>query len=172
MSTWLGKAADLILSNKGTRLPINIFCIAAGVSLASMMFLTAADVTLRYVFNRPIFGAYDITQSLMVVFVSGGLAYCAIKKGHVAVDLVVSRLPQRAQVIIDSITGLLSIGIFSLIAWKTFELMQFMFGLKITSVVLLIPVFPFVGVVGLGAILLIIALLAELLNSLSKAVSK
>lgn len=71
--------------------------------LALMMFLTGTDVTLRYIFNRPIAGAYELTELMMVILVFWGLSYTQLEKGHVAIELVFSRLPKTAQAIVDII---------------------------------------------------------------------
>ena len=53
----------------------------AGIAvLAAMMTLTAADVCLRYLFNRPIMGAYELNEFMMAVFVGFSFAYTAIHK--------------------------------------------------------------------------------------------
>ena len=140
--------------------------------LAMMMLLTAGDVTLRYVFNRPIIGSYDLTEYMMAIVVSFGLAYCAFLKGHVRVDLIVSHLPQRLQAAIDSITGLFGFILFSIITWQSFVYMKLLFGSGMESTVLLIPRFPFAGLVCLGSAFLTIVLLANFLEFLSQAVRK
>ncbi|MEW6669584.1 MAG: TRAP transporter small permease [Thermodesulfobacteriota bacterium] len=166
----IGKAIDclnMVLRPAGTVL----HSIGVGV-LALMMFLTAADVILRYLFNRPIVGAFDLTEYMMTILISFGLAYCAMMKGHVTVDLIVSRLPQRVQAVIDCVTGLLSLGLFSLISWQCFVNVKLLYASGVTSTVLLIPVFPFVGVIGIGSAMLTLILLTDFLESLSRAVKK
>ena len=167
---WLSKAADLL--NRVVR-PASGALHSVGISvLGLMMLLTAADVTLRYVFDRPIMGSFDLSEYMMAIVVAFGLAYCAVMKGHVKVELVVSRLPQRAQAIIDTITGLLGLGLFSLITWQCFMHMKLLFASGLTSTVLLIPVFPFVAMVGLGSALLTLVLLTDFLDFLSQAVKR
>lgn len=165
---WLSRAADSL--NRVVR-PLGGALHSVGIGvLVVMMFLTASDVTLRYVFNRPIAGAFDLTEYMMAIVVAFGLAYCAVKKGHVKVDLVVSRLPQRAQAIIDSITGFLSLGLFSLITWQCCLHIKVQFAEGVSSTVLHIPAFPFVAVVALGSALLTLVLLTDFLDFLSQAV--
>ncbi len=167
---WLSKAVDWlnrIIRPAGTVL----HSVGSGV-LALMMLLTAGDVILRYVFNRPIVGAFDLTEYMMAIMVSFGLAYCALMKGHVSVGLVVSRFPQRVQAIIDMITSLLSLGMFTLITWQCFVNVKLQFASGFTSTVLLIPVFPFAAMVGLGSTMLTLVLLIDFLDSLSRAVRK
>lgn len=167
---WLGKAADLL--NKVVR-PVSGVLHGIGVAvLVVIMFLTAADVIGRYVFNRPILGAVELIEFMMAIVVAFCIAYCAVMKGHVRVELVVERLPQRAQAIIDSITSLLGFGLFSLIAWRSFVHLNVVFDSKATSLVLLIPVFPFVGVVTLCSAMFALVLLADFLNFLSQAVRR
>jgi TRAP-type C4-dicarboxylate transport system permease small subunit len=145
--------------------------IGAGV-LTAMMLLTASDVTLRYVFNRPIVGSFDLTEYMMAIMVAFSLAYCALLKGHVSVDIIVSRLPSRAQAVIDGITGLLSIFLFSLITWQSWVYMKLLFASGVESSVLLIPRYPFAGLVFLGSAFLTLMLVANFLEYLSQAVPK
>jgi len=167
---WLSRAADSL--NKWVRPAVGVLHSAGVGVLALLMLLTASDVTLRYVFNRPIIGSYDLTEYMMAIVVSFGLAYCAFFKGHVRVDLVVSHFPQRVQAVIDSTTGLLSVTLFSLITWQSFVHMKLLFDCGLKSTVLLIPRFPFAGLVCMGSALLTIVLLANFLEFLSRAVRK
>ena len=167
---WLSRAADSL--NKLVHPAVRVLH-GAGVSvLAIMMVLTAGDVTLRYVFNRPIVGSLDLTEYMMAIVVSFGLAYCAFLKGHVRVDLVVSYLPQRVQAVIDSLTGLLGFILFSIITWQSFVYMEILIDSGLKSTVLLIPRFPFAGLVCLGSTFLALILLADFLEFLSQAVRK
>jgi len=167
---WLTRAANWL--NRIVR-PISgvIHSVGLGV-LGLMMLLTASDVTLRYVFNRPIGGSFDLTVYMMTIVVAFALAYCAVQKGHVRVDFVVDRLPQRAQAIIDSATGLLGLGLVSLISWQCFINIKAQYIQNVESSVLHIPTFPFVGVVALGIACFTLVLLADFLDFLSQAVKR
>ncbi|MCJ7769830.1 MAG: TRAP transporter small permease [Dehalococcoidales bacterium] len=142
--------------------------VGAGV-LAAMMFLTASDVTLRQ-FKLPIMGTDDITAFLMAILISFGLAYCAIKKGHIQVELIVEHLPSRVQAVIDSITTLLGFGLCTLITWQSFANMVSVYHSGATSWTLNIIAFPFAGLVAFGFIWFTLVLLADFLNAISKVV--
>ncbi len=74
--------------------PINHVASSVGmILLAAMMFLTAADVVLRYSLNKPILGSYELTQYMLAIIISVGLAYCSIEKGHVTIDILTTRCP-------------------------------------------------------------------------------
>ena len=91
----------------------------AGITLGLSMLLTTADVVWRYFLNHSIVAAHDVTELMMVVVVFLGLAYTASVKGHIRVDLLISKLSERAQAILDSITTIFSIVIFAVMAWRT-----------------------------------------------------
>ncbi|HUU65585.1 MAG TPA: TRAP transporter small permease [Dehalococcoidales bacterium] len=167
---WLSKLAETV--NRLVHPAVAVLHGAGVGVLAAIMVLTASDVILRYVFNRPIVGSFDLTEYMMAIVVSFSLAYCAFFKGHVSVDIVVSRLPRRAQAVIDGITGLLGIILFSLITWQSFVYMKLLFDSGLKSTVLLIPRFPFAGLVCLGSAFLTVVLVADFLEFLSRAVRK
>ena len=84
-----------------------------GVStLMIVMILTVADVSLRYLVNQPIAGTFELTEFLLVILASFGFAYTALQNGHVTVDLVIERFSPKIQAVIDTITCLISIGVF------------------------------------------------------------
>ena len=142
--------------------------VGAGV-LTVMMLLTASDVALRQ-FKFPIMGMIDITAFLMAILVSFGLAYCAIRKGHVQVELIVERLPRRVQAIIDTITTLLGLGLCILITWQSFVNMVSLYTSGATSWTLNIIVFPFAGLVAFGFAWFTLVLLADFLNAIARVV--
>jgi TRAP-type C4-dicarboxylate transport system permease small subunit len=145
--------------------------VAAGV-LAAMMFLTAMDVLLRYIFNRPISGAMELTQYMMVILVGFGLAYCAFVKGLVSVEVLTSRFSPRVQAILNSITYFLSFGFFSLVTWQSIKYIRLQFESNLVSAVLLIPTYPFVAMLALGSLVFSLVLLVQFLDYLSQVVNK
>lgn len=145
--------------------------IAMGI-LAAMMFLTATDVILRYFFNRPIAGAYELIEYMMAILIPFGLAYCALQGGHVSVDLVVSRFSKKTRSIIGSITTLLCLALFLLITWQNVMYIGEHFESKLTSSVLLIPAYPFVTAVAIGSAALCLVLVTDFLNYLKEAVGR
>jgi TRAP-type C4-dicarboxylate transport system permease small subunit len=134
-----------------------------------MMFLTAGDVTLRQ-FKFPIMGTDDLTAFLMVILISFGLAYCAINKGHVRVELLVERLPNRLQAIIDAVTSLFSLGLCVLIAWQSIINAVSVYESGATSWTLNIIVFPFAGLIAFGFAWFAVILLADFINAIFRMV--
>lgn len=141
-------------------------------SLAVMMFLIASDVILRYVFNRPITGSFEITEFLMVIVVAFALAYTGVQKGHVRIDILISHFPPRVQAFIYSVAYLLSAGFLLLITWRSALYAESLRVGEDTSAALMIPVFPFVWVVVCGSAIFSLILLIDLLDYLRQATEK
>jgi TRAP-type C4-dicarboxylate transport system permease small subunit len=124
---------------------LNQLLIGIGASmLALMMFLTAVDVCMRYVFKRPIAGAFELVGYMMAILVPFSIAYCAQEKGHVAVDLIMERFPKKIQVYVNILTTFVALIFVVTIAWQN---VLYFFEIKasgLTSAVLLIPAYPFI----------------------------
>lgn len=142
------------------------------VVLCLLMFLTSADVFMRYLFNRPIKGAFELAELMMVVTVFFALAYTESKKKHIRVELLVDRLPQRSRAAIDAFTSLLSLGIISVIIWQG-ALSSHESALSGEhSAILQIPLFYFKALVPLGALVLNINIFISVIHSLRTVAQK
>jgi TRAP-type C4-dicarboxylate transport system permease small subunit len=157
---------------KVTGLVARILLLIGASILSVMMFLTMADVVLRYVFGSPVSGAYEMTQYMMAIVIPFGIVYCAHEKGHVSVDVLFDLLPKRIQGVFSCITSLIVIVLFILIAWQNVLFVHETYESGLTSAVLYIPSYPFVGTIALGFVVLCLVLLADFLNILLETVSK
>ena len=50
--------------------------------------MTLADVFLRYVFNSPIRGAYELVEAMLVVFVFHGMSTAFLQRRNIVIDLI------------------------------------------------------------------------------------
>ena len=135
-----------------------------------MMVITATDVILRYFFNRPIPGTFELQADLMVVCVAFTLAHCAIHKGHVRVEFFVSFFPERVQSVIRSIVTVLGFGLFSLITWQAVIQAGTLRASGAETQTLGIPDFPFVWVLFIGSLLISLVFLRDLVESVAQSV--
>ena len=145
---------------------------AGTVVLGVMVLLTVADVLLRLFLNRPIRGALEIIEFLMVIVVFSAMAYTGLLRGHIVIQILSSRLPERPRVILDSIADLISIGFCCLIIWQGIAQAQMTRLRNDISGVLSIPVSPFYYVLVLGIALMCLVFLANLLDSVGRWVKK
>lgn len=153
--------------------PFNRWIHNVGIGiLAAMMFLTAADVTLRYVFNSPIPGSFELQEFMMGMLVAMGVGYCAFLKGHINVDIIFSRLPQKVQAVFNTFHYLIASCLFALVCWQTVLEGLRLQSRHMTSSVLLLPVFPFYSVITFGCAVLCLTFLYNSLESLSVGLGK
>jgi len=140
--------------NKVVSLMSHYSAAVAGAAIALMMFLTGADVLLRYVFIRPIAGSIELTEFMMSVLVGFGLVCCAVEKGHVRVDMVLTHIPQNKRKYFDLIGYIISVGFYCLIVWRVFLHAGNLLNSKLVSSTLFIPVYPFVYLLVIALVLL------------------
>ena len=129
-----------------------------------MMIMTVLDVILRYLFNSPLLGAFEITEFMMVVIVFFSLAYTQSQKGHVTVDFFVTRLSEQKRRVINLISHSIYFLLLLMITWKSVARAIEILETKEVSGTLSIPVFPFYLIVALGCA----AMCIELLRDISK----
>jgi tripartite ATP-independent transporter DctM subunit len=143
---------------------------AAAAVLLLIIVLTFVDVLLRYFFNKPIAGSVELVQFGMIILVFLGGAYCQLTKAHVGVDLVVTALSKKGQVVLNSITYFLYLGILVLIVIHT-TLDSFWIAQEgqLTRT-LLLPIAPVKFIIPFGCLLLLIVVSRDFLNYLIEGI--
>jgi TRAP-type C4-dicarboxylate transport system permease small subunit len=138
-------------------------------ALTGLMLLTVSDVLLRYFFDAPILGSYEVTELTMIVIVYPGLAWVAVKRANIKIDLVVGRLSPRTQGILDSIVCFLSLCIIGLLAYFSVPQAIFIMGKMTLTDELEIPLFPFYFLIALGFVILFFAVMINLIEFIWRA---
>jgi len=172
---WLDKTAHIL---ERVVDPISRWLNIVAVSvLMVMIFFVTADVFLRYGFSRPIESSYEAVELMMVFVFAFGIAYTQRQKGHVSVDMLVSRFNARTQAVVDSIVYFLSLGFLSILTWQALVRARVVWLVgdvsvgKITGIAH-VSFAPFNYMVALACAALSLVLLAEFFISLAKAVRK
>jgi TRAP-type C4-dicarboxylate transport system permease small subunit len=133
-------------------------------AMAVMMVFVAMDVTLRKLANMPILGSIELTQFILAICAAFGLAQCAVNKGHVVIDLVISRLSRRTRGLLGIGTGILSIGVGVLMTWQLISYIFITMKANNVTGVLYIPIWPFVALVTFGFALFCVVLIIHFLE--------
>lgn len=164
---WIDKLARWIegVTNTASRI---VNSVGVGVLVLMMLFIIV-DVSLRYFFNRPLTGTYEIIEFLMAIAVFSAMAYTAVKKGHIAVDLVTSRFTLRAQAAIESIVSLIAVVLCSLMSWQTAVWGETQRRVGTATMMTDVPFYPFIWVAAFGIGLLSLVFLVNLIKSLTQA---
>jgi TRAP-type C4-dicarboxylate transport system permease small subunit len=95
-----------------------ILGIAASAILFAMMALTFVDVVARYVFNRPIRGAFEVTELLLLVLIFAGLPLVSHADEHVTMDFIDRWLRPRARLRFDVVVHLIVAALMLFMAWQ------------------------------------------------------
>jgi len=93
--------------------------------LLPMMFLSAADVTLRKVLGFTIPGTMELSSYMLAMFILLGLSYTHQCRGHVRVFFLLNRLPDKVKTIVEIVLSLLCLAMLLtlvvegwLVAWE------------------------------------------------------
>jgi TRAP-type C4-dicarboxylate transport system permease small subunit len=159
----LGSEAELHTTSR-------VMVYVAALALFGMMMVTVGDIVGRYFFDKPIMGAYELVGFLMVFAGPWGMAYCQIRKGHIRVDFLFQRFPKIGQSILTILANLVGVFGFSLMCWRSALLTRYY--LELTkggdTDTLRIPIFPFALALTIGAGVLALVILGDLIHSFAE----
>lgn len=144
--------------------------VGAGTLLAVML-LIVSNIIYRF-FGGVIAGTYELIGPLVVITAVFALVYTALTQSHIVIKILTSRFPGRIQAIVQSIIGLIGLGLWALIAWGSIGLMIKKAADGEATYLLHVPILPFRIMWEIGLILFCAVLLIDLIKSLSGAISK
>ncbi len=117
--------------------------VVASVILLAMMFLTVVDVVARYAFNRPLRGAFEVTE-LMLVLIFAGLPLVSFSDEHATMDFIDRILGPRSQRRIEAFVQLINAAFMFLLTWLVWLKADRIWGYRDSTDVLRIVYGPFV----------------------------
>jgi TRAP-type C4-dicarboxylate transport system permease small subunit len=89
----------------------------ASIALIVMMGVTLADVFMRYVFNSPIRGAYELVEAMLVVFVFHGMSTAFLQRRNIVIDLIDSVAHRYLVVALIRMADVLTVATLGLFAY-------------------------------------------------------
>ncbi len=133
----------------------------AGFFLIGMIALTCGNIFLRLTWS-PIAGAVELTGYLSAVSAAFSLGYTQIKKGHIAVDVLVNSLPVRLQKITGAINDLFCFLFFLMLSRQAVARTITLRQTGELSETLQITYYPFVVCVAIGCLALSLVFLKDM----------
>jgi TRAP-type C4-dicarboxylate transport system permease small subunit len=134
------------------------------LALAFIVAMTFADVSLRYLFNKPIYGVYDTTRVLLVIAVACCLGQTQLKRGHIAIDFATSRFNEHRQATITAVYDMVSLAVFLMIVWRTFVHAGVLKGSGDATETIFIPYYPLVYLIGANALIVSAIIVLQLIK--------
>ena len=104
-----------------------------------MMAVTVTDVVGRTLFNRPLYGAFEMIELSMVAIVFAALPFVTWTRSHLSVTVVYGAFPPRVQSIMTGISELVFASVCLLLAWRAWLYGQRLFSARETTLELAIP---------------------------------
>ena len=148
--------------------------VIAAFVLAAMMLLTVADVVGRYFFSRPIKGTWELVGLLLICGGTWGLAYCQAEKAHISISIMKDLFSSRVQAVMSTVACFIGLGGFFLISRQTYLLAKKYFLMTRGNVTdtLGLPYAPFVLALSIGAGMVTLMLLVDMVRYIAEVIRK
>ena len=131
--------------------------VAASAILLAMMLVTVVDVVARYVFRRPLRGAFEVTELMLVVLIFAGLPLVSLADEHAVMDFVDRLLGPQGRARLARVVHLVSAVFMGLVAWLMWGKAERIWAYRDATDVLRILYGPFVyfmvAALGLAALI-------------------
>ena len=121
-----------------------ILGVAASAILLAMMLLTVVDVVARYVFNRPLRGAFEVTELMLLVLIFAGLPLVSFADEHAVMDFVDRVLGAPGQRRLRRVVEAANAAFMFLLAWLVWRKADRIWAYRDATDVLRIVYGPFV----------------------------
>src|SRR4030042_1936142 len=132
-----------------------------------VMVLTAVDALGRYIFNLPLAGVLELSESSMVILVFSNLLYCHLTIGHVTLEFDLFKTYPKAKMIAHYLVSLVGLTYLGLLSWKSGEVALYSLRIGETSWGSYpVPLYLAKIAVFLGSGLLFIYILVEIIEIL------
>jgi TRAP-type C4-dicarboxylate transport system permease small subunit len=136
----------------------------AGCFLGIMILLTCANVFLRLVWV-PLRGTFELMGYFGAVVTAFALGYTQIRRGHIAVDILVLRFSKKIRRRLNGINNLICMTFFAIVAWRVTGHAWTLCQTGEVTETLHIIYYPFTFAVALGCATLSLVFLTGLLKS-------
>jgi TRAP-type C4-dicarboxylate transport system permease small subunit len=135
----------------------------AGLFLVAMITITGANIVLRQ-FGLPIRGTFELMGYFGAVVTALALGYTQVKRGHIAVDIVVLRFSEKTQRILLAVNHLVCMAFFIIVALQVYKYATTLWETGEVTETLQIVYYPFTYAVALGCLILAFTFLVEFLK--------
>lgn len=140
-----------------------VLTLVAAAATFGMMLLTTADAGGRYLVNRPILAAYELTTTyLMIAAVFLAMPYAYRQGANIRVTFLVVRLGPTARRAVNHVVQLISMLYCAALVFATFQQTRHVMTTRTTFVTLDLPLWPAHLIVCIGLLLTTLMLLLDL----------
>jgi len=154
--------------DKALSYPTDVMFGASMVAMVFVMLAVTADVFMRYAFNSPIVGVWDLCTIAFAIIVWGPMALAASKGSHIAIEFLKDRLPRLPRLGLELIITLVTSGMLGIVSWRLFLFAIDMGAGKEITPSLRLPLAPLGYFVAVACGLMALVFLARLPETIGK----
>ena len=151
---------------------VGVCCeIAAKIGMLAifiLLVLTVGDVAGRFIFNKPIAGTFEVTKILFALSVFFSFPVAQFRGENLGITLLYDKFPIRVKGILDFISALISMAMFSVAFWQTLKYAARMKAAGSITSVLRWPMFPWIYIASIGLLILVVALVWDFVVSIKE----
>jgi len=139
--------------------------VVAAICIAAMTAVVVVNILMRAVLGKPLMGTMDYVNILMALAISLGLAHCALKNGHIAVDYFVEKFPDKVQAIVAILVNLAAIIFWAATVWFMAGYARSMMLTNHLAGTVSIPLYPVAYLTAFGLLALLLVIIIKLLDA-------
>ncbi len=145
---------------------LHVCGVIAGIITFLVMCLVVTNAILRFAFNAPLSGAFELTEAALPLMIFLALALTQHHGGHIRVVLLTNRMPPRLARAADAIAMALGAAFFAWAAWAAWG-----FAMKSLAInehewgSVRFPIYPLKFAICFGLVLLSVQFLLDALTA-------
>ncbi|UCD22748.1 MAG: TRAP transporter small permease [Chloroflexota bacterium] len=148
--------------------PSSVMFGAAMVAMIFVMLAVSADVFMRYAFDSPIVGVWDLCTMAFAIIIWGPMAYAALKGSHIALTFLLDRFPRLPRLVLQVIISLVTSAMLGLVSWRLLLHAIHLDDTEFVSPTLRIPHAPITYFAAFACLVMALAFLTRLPEALGK----
>jgi TRAP-type C4-dicarboxylate transport system permease small subunit len=153
-----------------SRVMIRVLLVVGAVPLLAMMALIVGNSLGRVFFNTPIKLTIEGSGLLGVILVTTAIGFAERERVNVAVRIVFERFPDRARVVVESFTFILSLVVAAYLLWAIVDSALASLSIQEATIASRIPIAPFKFLWAAGILILCLFLAQHLIEDIIKVV--
>ena len=116
-----------------------IMVVISTVLILGLTFIVGADITLRYVFLRPLGWVKEVSEYILVALGFLVAAWILKDDGHVKMDLLLNKVSPKVQTVMNIMTSIMSVLVMLIVTWFTLRVMADFYRTKLVTPSVLEP---------------------------------
>lgn len=134
----------------------------AYIAFAGMILYIVADILARQFFNHPLPSNVELINVALLAVGGFTMMWATVKKAHIKVDILFTRLPMRVQMIMESIFYFIALALWSIFTYFVIQQSMVSFRINETTVDLLLPMGIFTLILGIALVMFCFSLLVSI----------